>query len=170
MPIRRVLLAAAIVVFAGAWAVAIWYSVTRDSPERLEGDAHDRLAGACDDALAALRALPPLGRDSDARDAVALTRAENDVFRELVGRLRAIDADGDRGAALDEWADDWETVVGRRARYADELAATGEGRFESPLETVLRMEQYAIQQGLDHCNPETLQADVVDTPRAYPEE
>ncbi len=149
------------------WGFAIWYSVTSDQPEALPDADYATLTDICGATLGDLRALPDLEADSDALEAVALIRAENEVFDTMVAQLRTVEPDGDAGVALSKWTDDWETVIERRAAYADELEASGEGRFGSPLEIVLRIGTYAEVQGLDDCTPEAMQPDVVDRPRAY---
>lgn len=168
---RRIRLLLVVLVLAGiAWAFAILYSVTNNSPEALDDADHDAVAAACADALEQLRALPDLDNDSDAFDAIALARDENEVFHAMIEGLRDIDADGDAGVALSKWLDDWETVIERRTEYIDELEATGEGRFESPLDVVLRVAKYAEAQGLEDCTPDALQPDVLDRARDYPED
>lgn len=170
---RRIRIILVGLVLAGiAWAFAIFYSVTNNSPERLTDADREAVADACSDALEALRALPDLDlrKNTAHRDAVTLARNENDVFTTMVTRLRAIDAEGDPGVALEKWLDDWDTVIARRTEYVNELETTGNTRFASPLDIVLRIEAYAESRGLDDCAPAALQPDVIDQPRAYPAE
>src|SRR5262249_9086126 len=57
---RRNILVGVLLVVAGLWGYAIWYSVARPSPESLDGDAKTAVTNACTDARTQLRALPPL--------------------------------------------------------------------------------------------------------------
>lgn len=170
---RRIRIVIAALVLVGiAYAIAIAYSVTSDSPENLTDDDRATVAQACSDTLDALRALPDLDltKSTAHRDAVALARDENEIFAAMVERLRAVDAGGDPGIALEKWLDDWDTVIARRAEYVNELEATGTTRFQSPLDIVLRIETYAESQDVAGCSPAALQPDVIDQPRAYPAE
>lgn len=166
---RRVMRAVLVVlVLLGiVWAYAIWYSTTQDSPEDFEAADREAIANACEDALDRLRALPDLDARSTALDAVALARAEHEVFGTMLRDIRMVDVDGDAATARKQWLEDWDDVLARRAEYVDRLEKTGTGEWRSPLDTILRMSEYADARGIHECSPEYLQLDVLDRPRSY---
>jgi len=157
----------ALVLLGTALAFAEWFSSTQGSAEDFAADDRQAIAQACDAALDELRALPGLGPGSTARDAVALARAEDEVFGEMLARIRGVGVDGQPAEAFARWLDDWDTVLGRRTEYVDQLEVTGAGEWRSPLDTVLRMSEYADARDIDGCMPEHLQLDVLDRPRSY---
>ena len=177
-PWRRRAFAAALVVVAIAWGYAIWYSVTRDSPEALDETARTAVASGCTDAVAALRALPDLSEDPIAEDAVELVRDENAVFASMVDEFRAVAPDdSDAADALAKWADDWDAVIAARAAFANDLEADGTARLEIPAveqggvrPITDRMDEYSQARGLDDCIAVSLQIEVVDGPRIYPDQ
>jgi hypothetical protein len=171
---RRIFLAIAVVV-AIVWAYAIWFSVTQGSPEDLDEDARAAVAGVCAEALSELVALPDFTEASTAQDNVELVRRENAIFDAMVTDIDAVEpVNPDSADALDEWLEDWRDLVAARAEFADDLATDGTARLRTPavssgaLEPVTeRMNGYAIQRGVAMCQPDTLQAEMVDGPRNY---
>ncbi len=157
------------------WGYAIWFSVTRQSPENLDKDAQAAVANACATALQSVKALPDLPKKPTAEEVVTLVRQENGELTTMVDRIDAVDTDGaDANKALHSWVDDWRSVIAARATFADDLAADGTARLNIPavkkggLEPVTdRMDTYALGRNLDDCRPEQLQVEVVDQPRNY---
>ena len=105
-----------------------------------------------------------------------LVRQENEIFDDHDRRDRRRAADGaDAATALDKWLDDWRKLDRRRAAFADDLADDGTARLSTPavksggLEPITeRMNGVrAAARKLDECQPDALQAEVVDGPRDY---
>jgi hypothetical protein len=177
--IPRPVLITVLVVVGAAWAYAIWYSVNRTSPEDLDDASNAAIGDACTGALSELRALPPLGEDASAAEGVALAEQENEIFTAMIEQFAAIrpDAGDDAVDAYRAWIDDWRALLSARAQFADDLAADGSARLETPSISsgsvrpiTDRMNEYASQRVLVNCEPDVLQAEVVDGPRAYPDE
>lgn len=175
---RRLLLFAAVVV-GGAWAYAIWYSVTRTNPEDLDGATAAAVEQVCERVLDELRRLPAFDPGGGIEDDAALIEDENAVFEDMIDRLAAIEPDGDdREAAAEaygQWLDDWRTLVARRAAVVPDLledgTATPDFRRAGESEPIAtRMQAYVAAQGLGACDPSTLQIENVDRPREYPRE
>jgi hypothetical protein len=174
-PWRRRLLLAGLVVFGLAWGYAILYSVTRDSPEKLDEATRADVAAACASAETDLRALPDLDDSPGADEAVALVRSENEIFIAMVREIRAdAESGGDAGAALAAWADDWQSMIDVRALFASDLESDGTARLEIPTveeggirPITDRMDEYAEARGLDECIAHELQIEIVDGPRDY---
>ena len=166
---------ALLIVVAAVWGYAIWYSVSRGSPEDLDDSARDAIASACADARSALVALPDLPDEPTAEQDVKLVGQENAILTSMVGRIEEIDTSGDDAAqALDKWVADWRRLIDARAAFATDLAADGTARLEVPAVSsgsvqpiTDRMDEYANGRGLEDCRPEPLQAEVVDGPRDY---
>ena len=172
---RRWLVLGVVVAVALLWTFAIWYSVTRESPEDLDDDALDGLARSCETAKTRLEALPDLPEEPTAADVIALMDQEDEAFATMVDDMGRITTSGDDAqGALDAWVQDWRDVLDARATFAADLENDGTARFNLPtvtrgsLEPITeRMEEYAAGRGLDQCTPLALQAEVVDVPRDY---
>ena len=166
-----------VLVLAGlAWAYAIWFSVTRSSPEELDSDAQAEVERACSAARRAVVGLPNVDADSTVDERVTRITQENEAFASMTSQFDEVRPDGeDAAVALEKWSDDWRALVDARAAYANDLSADGEA---SPLEKpnvgrgdiepiTVRMTKYAENQGLDICTPESLLAEVVEGRRVY---
>jgi hypothetical protein len=168
-----------VLVLAGlAWAYAIWFSVTRSSPEELDSDARAEVEDACSEARRALVALPNVDADSTVDERVNRITQENETFAAMTSRFGDVRPDGeDAAVALEKWSDDWRELVATRDAYASDLADDGEA---SPLEKpnagrgdlepiTVRMNEYAENQDLEVCSPESLLIEVVEGRRVYSE-
>jgi hypothetical protein len=173
--VRRQILVVVLVIVGLVWGYAIWHSVRSTSPENLDDAARRAIDEACTTAREALVALPDLAPDATAADDVSLVEQENDIFSTMIRQIDATKPEGgDAAAALDAWVADWRNLVMARADFAEDLADDGSARLRIPsvsgggLRPITdRMDEYAVQQGLDRCRPEALQAEVVDIPRDY---
>jgi hypothetical protein len=172
---RRWLVLGVVVAIALLWTFAIWYSVTRESPEDLDDDALVGLARSCETAESRLEALPDLPEEPTAAEVIALMDQEDEAFAAMVDDMGRITTSGDDAqGALDAWVQDWRDVLDARATFAADLEDDGTARFNLPtvtrgsLEPITeRMEEYAAGRGLDQCTPLALQAEIVDVPRDY---
>ena len=173
--VRRDILVGVLIVVAGLWGYAIWYSVARPSPESLDGSAKTAVTNACTDARAKLRALPDLAKGATAANDVRLVRQENEIFHAMADRIDQVSPNGtDAHKALDAWVADWRKVIEARAQFANDLETDGKARLRIPavnagsVQPITdRMDTYAMNRGLDVCRPQALQAEVVDQPRDY---
>ena len=177
--IPRHVIVALLLVVCAAWGYAIWYSVTRTSPEDLDDAARADIGAACTAALEELQALPVFDAETTAAEGVTLVAQENEIFSRMIDRAAAVDVDagGDAEVALESWTEDWRALVQARAEFADDLADDGSARLQTPsirsgsVRPISdRMNEYALQRGLDDCSPDALQAEVVDGPRDYTQE
>jgi hypothetical protein len=172
---RRTILLALLVLVCIAWGYAIWYSVTRTSPEDLDDTAAAQVRDACTAALEQLEALPAFSSEFTAADDVDLVRQENEIFEAMVATTDAVEpTNADAATALDKWNDDWRSLIQARSEFADDLAGDGTARLRTPavrsgsLQPISeRMNDYARQQGLLVCQPDALQAEAVDGVRDY---
>lgn len=115
-----------LMLFVALMAILIivgWMYFGSKSPERLPEAESTKLAAACSDAKTKLKALPnPSPRDG--ADRVARIYAENEIFDEMLGRMRATPiAKPEQADAVDAWIADWDAVVNARDKYARELDA-----------------------------------------------
>ena len=92
---RRWLVLGVVVAVALLWTFAIWYSVTRESPEDLDDDALDGLARSCETAKTRLEALPDLPEEPTAADVIALMDQEDEAFATMVDDMGRITTSGD---------------------------------------------------------------------------
>jgi hypothetical protein len=173
--VRRNIFVTVLIVVALLWGYAIWYSVARPSPERLDGSAKSAVARACTEARTQLAALPNLTKGATAADDVRLVRQENQILHTMTDRIDHVTPSGsDAHKALDAWVADWRNLIDARAQFATVLQAEGKARLRIPavkagsIEPITdRMDTYATNRGLDACRPQALQAEVVDQPRDY---
>lgn len=173
-PWRRRLAFAGAVAFAGAWAVALVYSMTRPAPEEIDGASRARVVAACEATGTGLRHLPPLGDEPSAVQRAVRVERENARFAEMVATLRAVRPEGGDGRiALARWLDDWEALVQARADYARDLRAGADPALVLPAERAapitITMDDFARQHGLGACTTAALQAEVVEGARQYGE-
>jgi len=173
-PWRRRLLLGGLIVFGLAWGYAIWYSVTRGSPEKLDDETVTQIASACNGAVEDLRALPDLPESPSAEQAVTLVRDEDAIFDAMVAEFRNAAEDNDAGDALRAWSDDWVLVIDARESFANDLESDGTARLEIPTvqeggirPVTDRMDEYARARGLDDCIAHNLQIETVDGARDY---
>jgi hypothetical protein len=169
---RRNLVVAIVVVVAIAWGYALWFSVSRSSPELLSDKDHDAIASACDSARTKLEGIDiePVGNT-----AVARIRDENEVLTQMVRDFDEVaPSKDDPRRALSGWTNDWTDVIAAREKFAADLEPDGSARFSVPtvrpgsLKPITdRMNDYADQQNLPTCSATALQADVVDRDRDY---
>jgi hypothetical protein len=172
---RRGIFVVVALLICAAWAYAIWFSVTRGSPEDLDDAATAEVSAACTSAHDQLAALPDFTPETTATENVQLVRQENAIFDTMIATVDEVQPTAtDAGAALDKWLDDWRSLVRARAAFADDLAGDGTARLRTPavksggLQPITeRMNGFAQQRGLDECQPDALQAEVVDGPRDY---
>ena len=115
-----------LMLFVALMAILIivgWMYFGSKSPERLPEAESTALAAACSDAKTKLKALPnpaPL----QGADRVARIYAENEIFDQMVGHMRATKiAKPEQADAVNAWLDDWDGVINARDKYARELEA-----------------------------------------------
>jgi hypothetical protein len=172
---RRTILLALLVVVCIAWGYAIWYSVTRTPPEDLDDRAAAEVREACTAARLQLEALPDFSSEFTAAELVGLVRQENEILYDMVAATNVVEpTDADAATALDKWNDDWRSLILARSEFADDLAADGTARLQTPavrsgsVQPISeRMNDYARQQDLTVCQPDALQAEAVDGARDY---
>jgi hypothetical protein len=177
---RRVAIAAAIV-FVGAWAIALTYSVTAGgrSPERLN-DAEASIAEkACVTAQKQMGALPAVSAHSSIAARSDRVRREDEALQTMVNTMREIHPKSDAPrTALTAWLGNWQSLIVARQNYAHDLRTLGvRARFVEPAATGIRpiadkMNDWILEQGTrtDNCNTGRLQVEVVEGPRIYGKE
>jgi hypothetical protein len=158
-----------------------WTLVGSHSPERLDQTVATPLANACDNAQAALKALPNPNPTTGA-DRVARIRAENQILGTMVRRFAEVDAgSATKTQALRGWSEDWSQTVAARDQYASKLEATKDDpakkvQFILPTSksgslkpVTSNMDDYVRESHpyLDACFTDALQLDVVEGPREY---
>ena len=174
-PVRRLVLQGALVLFLLAWGYALWYSVARPEPEPLDERSRAEVQAACASTLDRLRALPALVSGAGPAEVAELLDEENRIFAAMLDALDAVRPTHDEGAeALAGWRSDWVVLLDARERHRTELRETGDRvDFRIPTQPgesrpiTVRMNEYARQKGLDACESERLQVEIVDTPRRY---
>jgi len=167
----------ALLIFVAVLAVGIilaWTLVGSRSPERLDSAAAADLSAACNDAQAALKALPnPFPHSGP--DRVARIRAENDALRTMVRRFAEVHPRGSTpAAAVRGWSDDWSKVVDARDRYANDLETKPKTQFVLPATQGLKpvtqnMDDFVRENhpNLDACFADGLALETVEGPRVY---
>jgi hypothetical protein len=178
---RRRLFIGAMVVFLGAWAIALVYSVTAasKSPERL--NTHDAAVAetACRDAQRAMAALPAVGIHSPINARADRVASEDRVLTAMIDRMRQLRPTSSAPKiALNAWLDDWQHLVDARQHYSNDLRTLGvNARFVEPATAGIqpiadKMNDWILEQGTrsDSCNTGQLQAEVVEGPRTYGKE
>jgi len=167
----------ALLIFVAVLAVGIilaWTLVGSRSPERLDAAAAADLSAACNDAQAALKALPnPSPRSGP--DRVARIRAENNALRTMVRRFGEVHTRGSTpAAAVSGWSDDWSKVVDARERYANDLETKNKAQFVLPATQGLKpvtqnMDDFVRENhpNLDACFADALALETVEGPRVY---
>jgi hypothetical protein len=167
----------ALLIFVAVLAVGIilaWTLVGSRSPERLDPAAAADLSAACNDAQAALKALPnPSPRSGP--DRVARIRAEDDALRTMVRRFGQVHPRGSTpAAAVRGWSDDWSKVIDARERYANDLETKNKAQFVLPATQGLKpvtqnMDDFVRENhpNLDACFADALALETVEGPRAY---
>jgi hypothetical protein len=158
-----------------------WTLVGSHSPERLSQPVAAQLATACDNAQAALKALPNPNPTTGA-DRVARIRAENQILGTMLQKFSQVDAgSATKNQALRGWSEDWSHTVAARDQYAAKLEATKDDpakkvQFILPTSksgslkpVTANMDDYVRESHpyLDACFTEALQLDVVEGPREY---
>src|SRR5262245_31844330 len=111
-------------VFVGLWIFAIIWSVTvtRHSPEHLDGAAAADVEAACVVARNDLQALPALPDPAPGADRVERIRSENEILSAMTDRFDAVEpVDSTPAAALQQWTTDWRRVIQAREKYANDL-------------------------------------------------
>jgi hypothetical protein len=177
---RRVLIGAAIV-FLGAWAIALTYSVTAAarSPERLNNAQASAAERACITAQRAMTALPAVGMHSSISARADRVAGEDAILQKMVASLRTLHPDSDAPrTALTAWLNDWQHMIDARQNYAHDLRTVGvRARFVEPAAVGIdpiadKMNNWILEQGTrtDGCNTGQLQAEVVEGPRIYGKE
>lgn len=154
-------------VFYGAW--------NADTAEPLDPASRRTLAAACDAAFPALRAFPPITSRSLIAQRAQRILDENRILARIpavADTLTPPNSDG--AAALRGWASDWRALLAARTRFSRDLAGPV-ARPELILPTVggdapitKRMTEYARTHALPQCQPDNLQAEIVDGGRRYP--
>lgn len=154
-----------------------WTLFGSNSPERLDPTAAGAVETACREAQIELAALPgtePVGGAA----VVARIRAEDRILQRMIADIRTVrPADETQAAALREWSTDWAAVVAARETFTERLETEKRAKFVLPAETgglkpvTGRMDDYVRQNHpmVNACLTESLQVEVVDTPRSYPD-
>jgi len=175
---RRRVIIAGLLVFAGLWAIAITYSVTAGgrSPERLNDSDARTVNAACLQAQHSLADLPPVGTHATPAHRADRVDGENALLTSMIEKLLAVHPEGkDPAAALRGWTRDWSTLIAARAHYVSDLRTKGNAaRFVEPatkgVEPIVnKMNDWTLEQGTrtDACNTGELQAEVVEGERIY---
>ena len=176
--IGRKVFIAAMVVFLGAWAIALVYSVTAagKSPERLNNQDAGVAEAACNSAQHAMAALPAVGIHSPINARADRVAGEDRILTEMIDRMRTLRPQSDAPkVALNAWLDDWQRLVEARQHYSNDLRTLGiNARFVEPAAAGIqpiadKMNDWILEQGTrtDSCNTGRLQAEVVEGPRIY---
>jgi hypothetical protein len=177
-PLRKWIIIGACVVFIGAWAWALTYSVTTGgrSPERLGASDASAVAHACLDAQRQLSALHQLGASPTATQTSARVSAEDRILSAMVARIRQLrPTQSTPATALTDWTSDWQRLITARQNFARDLLTKGAtARFVEPATAGVdpiadKMNNWTLEQGTrtDACNTGELQAEVVQGQRTY---
>ena len=176
--IRRRLFLAGLVVFLGAWAIALTYSVTAGgrSPERLDDANAHAVAEACLGAQRQLAALPQVSQQAIPVDRAVRIVSEDKILTTMIAEIRRIHPTQKTPAiALTDWTDDWTRLVASRDHYVSDLHTKGiAARWVEPATAGVdpisdKMNNWTLEQGTrtDACNTGELQAEVISGPRVY---
>jgi hypothetical protein len=176
--LRRRLWLGALVVFLGAWAIALTYSVTAaaKSPERLNTADARVTETACVDAQRELTALPQVGLHATIDERSTRVSSEDAILTTMINQIRTLHPQSSAPKiALAAWLDDWQRLVTARQNYADDLHRLGSNaRFVEPASAGIepiadKMNDWILEQGTrtDACNTGQLQGEVVEGPRTY---
>lgn len=173
------LILALLVALVGVGIILGWTLVGSHSPERLDDASAAAVAGTCDRAQSALKALanpdPVLGADR-----VARLRAENAIFTTMVAQLHDVRPEKSTPAnALTGWSGDWQRMIDARVKYANDLQGTettgGKIRFITPAATggikpiTDKMDDFVRENHprIDACFTAALQIEKVEGKREY---
>jgi hypothetical protein len=111
---RRIFVVVALII-AAAWAYAIWFSVTRGSPEDLDAAATAEVSAACTSARDQLDALPDFTPQTTGTENVQLVRQENAIFDTMMRPSAKSNRPRPAREPPRRWLDDWRNLGERAA-------------------------------------------------------
>jgi hypothetical protein len=155
-----------------------WTLVGSHSPEKLDDASAAAISNACDQAVAKLKTLPTDYPKLGAQR-VARVRQENVFLEAMVEQFGQVHPTKSTPAlAVQKWSADWTAMIGARARYADDLAASAttgaKVRLIYPAVNAItpitqNMDDFVRENTprLNACFTTALQLEVVEGPRDY---
>jgi hypothetical protein len=163
----RIALVVGLVLLAGMWAYALFYSMTRRDPVRLSRAEHDRVEQTCSDTIDRLRALPKVSKPPTLSAVVERTKAENDVLAGMVASLRKVDVQrADAHTAYVAWLHSWDQLLTARQHYEQQVEVDRGAELVIPIDQgtpiTVKMNKYTDGKGLPSCNTTALGAEYVN--------
>ncbi len=154
--------------------IVTWGAFHEGTAQPLDAASTDALAHVCDQALHDLRTLPGITGVSTIADRAGRVDTENRILTRIPATASTLHPPNHEAqGALRGWVGDWNALLAARAKYARDLR----GPIAHP-ELVLpvvndqpitqRMIDFASTHGLEQCQTDNLQAEVVDGVRSYP--
>jgi hypothetical protein len=159
----------ALLVIAGLWTYAIWYSVEGPDPERITQAEANTIQNECLATLTRIRGLPKLAIPPNDASVAARATGETDAFVAMINNLRTNVHPKQHGGAtaFTGWLNDWESVISARRTY-EQNVHPGE-QLVLPLAKgqplTIRMNNFAESHGFEDCDTTTLGAENVDAIR-----
>jgi hypothetical protein len=158
----------AVLVIAGLWGYAIWYSVAGPNPERFTQSEAKTIQNECLATLTRIRALPKLATPPNDASVAARARGETDAMVAMIANLHNVKVKQHGGAqAFKGWLNDWESVI--RARRAYEQHVHPGEDLVLPLAKgqplTIRMNNFAESHAFEACDTTALGAENVDAIR-----
>ena len=139
----------AVAVLLGSWVYVLFFY----DPGLLIDELADRtFPTAAEQVCAAAKAefdqLQPADQARNAQERADVVAESNDILTRMVADLRPLAPTSPEQVAsgVDEWLDDWETYIGDRRLYVEELRIDDEARF---LETVKGSDTKGISRAIN---------------------
>jgi hypothetical protein len=167
-PLLIASLVLALLVIAGLWGYAIWYSVEGPDPERITPAEAKTIDNECLATLTRIRGLPKLAIPPNDASVAARARGETDALVAMVHNLRGVHPKQHGGAtAFTGWLNDWESIIKARRGY-EQNVRPGE-QLVLPLAKgqplTIRMNNFAESHAFSDCDTTALGAENVDAIR-----
>jgi hypothetical protein len=161
-------LIAALLVIAGLWGYAIWYSVAGPNPEKITEPEAGAIQKECLAASKAIQKLPTLAIPPTDADVAARAKGETDAFVAMLAALHNVHVKQHGGAtAFAGWLSDWQQVIDARRAYERNVRPGQD--LVLPIEKgqplTIRMNNFAESHGFAACDTTALGAENVDALR-----
>lgn len=129
--IGKILAVVTVIALAIMWVYILSGAADRQPADTLDDPSFAAAAEPiCASTRAAIDRLPPATEAPDAVARADVVDEANDLLRAMVARLRQAVPDNPNDAnVLGLWLDDWETYIGDRQDWADELRVDSGARF-----------------------------------------
>ncbi len=139
----------AVAVLLGSWVYVLFFYdpglLIDELADRTFPDAAEEICAAAE---AELDELQPADQARSAQERADVVAKSNDILTGMIAELRPLapTAPEQVAAGVNEWLDDWETYIGDRRLYVEELRVDDEARF---LETVKGSDTKGISRAIN---------------------